>query len=665
MNKNILHKMKSTILHKSITAIVMLFILLNNSSCKKDESSNSSTGESMISVNINPVEDFQNLQKIASTSPRQEYITLLNDMINVDNNFSVQVFGEEETIASANKSSSKYKSVKQAATTPLNDGVKYVILLYIGNQFQKSAIGTVGTPLQLSSRDNTTYTWYAYSYNNGANIPLPSDTNAPLIPTGNEELLFATGTFITTSGVKDLPITFKHQLGKLKIRLSSENLYAKIQSITSELTGDYIKKGNLNLKTGNIQDFTSVNQNNNIIFTVDPTDDAVYWAEFVTAEVDLSAIEMRFTELTVKYINTKVIQEIGVTNILQTLNQKLTANTFNNIKGKVYTSYVNLLHKISPKAFAITDNLGGADNEALREAFRNVQSNNINGSNVGNSIPIVSINVSSPIQEITNSSALTNFLRASNTASSYPDILIVTRYSNVNSTNAQYFKTFVDKGGYVLMYAVDEGSGNSLDILNAIFPQYTMAITANGDGSTRRTYALPRASFPGDSILDGPFNDALGLFKRNFSTTDGVYQDLMSNNWRWGTGSFVAGSLSGIPDNEIIAYTRFGDGDGTFTSSQNARRNNLTMYRHKKKHIFHVLDRNFLRGDFPPPTGQAGPYNHPYQYDATRNFFPVPRKNYGPNNATVMNSTIFWNAIAWALINSEFYGPNINPKFQL
>ena len=655
--------MRNKILKKIIYTIFAFTLVILQSSCKKENENNISVQEGIgISFSAVGISDPDEVLKFSSTESSRPLLNVIDDIQAVDNSLDIQTFGDAQGIVKGSSNSSSSPFSKQAATK-LANGVKYRVLLYdSNNNFYASEEATVGTPILLEARANRTYQWIAYSYNNTNSIPLPSDTNDPKIPTGSNELLVAKGNItVSATAITPMPITFNHQLGKLRLRLSSENMFAIINSVSSELFDGYLVEGNMRLRTTDLEltDATPIYPNNNVTFTPDPNDNQVFWAEFTTARADISQLKLRFTEMTATYDNGKVIQDINPatpreTNVIST----------NNIRGKIYTSYVNMVHKFMTKTYTIADDLNESDARAWKESMFNALSNNLGSSNIGSSVPIMRYTATRGPDDINSASDFTAYLQR---LTEYPDIIIIARRDNTNSTNIPLLKQFLDKGGYLLLLQSDEGITER--ILKGLFPDHAANIVVERNGDEHRNYRLPtRSSLPQDSILHGPFSDILALQKRGYSATDQVYQDITSDTWYWGEGSGWASSVTGLPESDIFVYNRFADADGPKNTTQASRNNWVTMFKHKKRHMWCVVDRNFVRGRVEGGSTYTKSYDYPYTFDVSRNYFPIPRLNNGGTDAqvtkrTVLNSTIFWNAFAWAFINSEFYGPNKNPKF--
>lgn len=152
------------------------------------------------------------------------------------------------------KAGNQRSGAVKAAAMP--SGNKYRVLIYddsdnyVGTIDATSGTGfTPGFPVF----QNTTYKWYAYSYNSTTQVPVPQNTADPTISTttGISALLYDAGTLTTVAGSNKISINFEHKLASIALVLDARGMFATINSITaSTATAADLRTGVLHLRTG-------------------------------------------------------------------------------------------------------------------------------------------------------------------------------------------------------------------------------------------------------------------------------------------------------------------------------------------------------------------------------------------------------------------------------
>lgn len=155
-----------------------------------------------------------------------------------------------------------YARANSFVAAAMPNGNRYRVLIYdnsdnyVGSIDATSGTGfTPGFPVF----QNTTYKWYAYSYNTTTQVPLPENTANPTIttPAGISALLYDSGTLTTVAGSNRINITFEHKLASIALVLDARGMFATINSITaSNATAGNLRGGTLNLRTGQYDNTT-------------------------------------------------------------------------------------------------------------------------------------------------------------------------------------------------------------------------------------------------------------------------------------------------------------------------------------------------------------------------------------------------------------------------
>lgn len=220
-----------------------------------------------------------------------------------------------------------------------------------------------------------------------------------------------------------------------------------------------------------------------------------------------------------------------------------------------------------------------------------------------------------------------------------PEIILTGQAVNYNASGGdaiQLLADFVEAGGVFLMcneYYPIAGSVNAMvqKIMGAGVSGnnqsigYTQLFTLNGDED--------------DMIANGPFGDMRGKY--------------------WGADGHEMHGFTSLPANETIVYSSRTDGY-------------INMFRHADKPFFFMGEGGFISN---PQRYIGNAYQGSYVYcpfAINSAYKPVPRVNFGlssigaPLYASVYNSQIFGNILAWAVDWSETEGieyPDTSNKF--
>ena len=201
-----------------------------------------------------------------------------------------------------------------------------------------------------------------------------------------------------------------------------------------------------------------------------------------------------------------------------------------------------------------------------------------------------------------------------------PDIVLVGFDLDVASANratiADHMVDYLKAGGVLILPLERDYMAKSF--FEALYPGLTATPSAL-QGTNRFQMA-----FMNDDILNGPFGDIRGLF--------------------WGNDSHGAIGISGLPEEDLIVYSRDSSG-------------RPTMFKHKYYNLFWCGDggvfSNYNGQADPAGRGGVGTY---YTMAFDSNFIPITRT--GWTGGDVENARLFANVMAWAVKQAQFNGIN-------
>lgn len=213
---------------------------------------------------------LSNLSSSEITSSRSSTDSVLFQEEMEEDGYDVKLSLAKEKIVSSPKVVTKSNSVKASnsraasfVAAAMPSGNRYRVLIYdnsdnyVGTIDATSGTGfTPGFPVF----QNTTYKWYAYSYNSTTQVPEPQDRANPTITTttGISALLYDSGTLTTVAGSNKINITFEHKLASIALVLDARGMFATINSITaSNSTAANLRTGTLNLRNGQYNSTTA------------------------------------------------------------------------------------------------------------------------------------------------------------------------------------------------------------------------------------------------------------------------------------------------------------------------------------------------------------------------------------------------------------------------
>lgn len=208
-----------------------------------------------------------------------------------------------------------------------------------------------------------------------------------------------------------------------------------------------------------------------------------------------------------------------------------------------------------------------------------------------------------------------------------PDIVLLTFDVYITTSQAAMYANYLNQGGVVLAY--DEGNANAVqNLMRAVFPDIPSAnITQRRINFAGAVYQLSNID---DDILNGPFGDVRGK--------------------HWGDDRSQAAAISGLPADRIVVYSSgftLSGASGTGTTTE------VTALKHKDLNFMWIGD-----GGFMAYLSATDPIAYPFILDATN--MPAPHTNYGATTRfSVYNSTVYANALAWAIKCASQTGINV------
>ena len=227
-----------------------------------------------------------------------------------------------------------------------------------------------------------------------------------------------------------------------------------------------------------------------------------------------------------------------------------------------------------------------------------------------------------------------------------PDIVIIGWGMIYSPAMIDAFINYLNDGGVMIImnkYSNSTPDNSEAPFFRALFG--TNDITAStitntsgtviAGGNSTHGSIFQLASLAGDPVLNGPFGNLNGLL--------------------WGNDYFPATYMSGIPADQIIAYSGanvVGSNSGT----------GVTMFRHKTLNLFWVGDGGFLSSERTTAGNYVSLSIEPFSSDA--NFRPIDKPafgngiQFGGSSVPVCNSRLFCNVLAWAIQQAENNGVN-------
>lgn len=322
---------------QTLLVVISLFFV----ACSKENSNSSFSRKGEVIINLIGIksnlfkgERFLNSSKSSIASNR----TTSNEIEITEENFNRFSWGlslesfEKEGLDSKhnNKASSNALSLQNTTERmPMEKGKKFRILFYeISNGdeiYRESAEITVADQrYTMRLAPNTTYKWYAYSYDNTSSIPLPADLISPQINTKTDApLLYDHGIVsINESEENRVDIEFAHQISKIEVQVNALQVFANnFVSLQAKLNSLPLITKNFSIKQGSLgaEITSSINTSENLVFINDgspaikKSTNQLYTAVFTSIPITFSQLIINKSGSNVELINSSDPKQANIT----------------------------------------------------------------------------------------------------------------------------------------------------------------------------------------------------------------------------------------------------------------------------------------------------------------------------------------------------------------
>ncbi len=666
----------------------LLLLLLLFTACKKEiNTTTNDTSAAQITFTIKGVKSDDS--KIASTNPTivgnkvSENPSIEHKILDANNDIEMSSITElmESSFDDPNAVENWNTKIhnKLAANIGMTTGHKYrVVLLNESGQVINTVQAVAGSPITIDLVKGQKYNWYAYSYDDTEDIPVPTAAQTLETPT-NKSLMYAKGSeiFTAVAGNNPIAILFEHKLALVSIELDYDRLFAKIptnnpsnpleQSITNNFSWrftsnpDFLYKGTFSLTTGTITNPQPYSVNLNDIIQDHPTIKKIKIARcYIVQPANNNSTNKTFgveiEKLNIVYPNTPtgtVVELVPATTVSRIFGPVPTE------PGKKLIAKFKLWYKFKERKILHVTRIGADNYGYAAQPWSSNGTSFPGGTNNRASYNMISEQknyglLSTSIvrsggfshQRCYLNGTLNTFLDAA----SKPDIVIISVYYRMNNDDITSLKTYIDNGGVVLLMTDGIDANDRIaqqPFFNLLFGNPTPAITLQNNGYS--SGALYQMGNIDDEILNGPFGDIRQKY--------------------WGEDASATTSLTNVPESMITTYSDSKAANGTVAP------NGITMFKHNTRHFFWIGDGGFLSNQL-----TAGIYNNyliePFATVNTAsgsnntnpalNYtnYPIPKLYGYAGNGIVANTTLVWNSVvfanimSWAVINAEFFGIN-------
>ncbi|MGN2373696.1 hypothetical protein ACTFAO_08535 [Sphingobacterium spiritivorum] len=232
----------------------LCFLIILSSGCSKNDVTSDVANQ--LSFTVTGIDEVRNTNPTKATAALSSQNAGSESQLLQLGNFSAEVSVTSEPIATQTES---FNSKQRAAN--MTDGYKYRVVVLDANgdlvgAVQATAKTDGSAQVETAKIDvvkGGTYYWYAYSYNEAADVPVLSDEVNPVFtPSYDKDLLHAQGTVTAGTGAgqqdKQIPITFKHALAKVTVRVDASLRNEAITALTATLgSNNYFTAGTFSL----------------------------------------------------------------------------------------------------------------------------------------------------------------------------------------------------------------------------------------------------------------------------------------------------------------------------------------------------------------------------------------------------------------------------------
>ncbi len=598
---------------------------------------------------------------------KRNSVTLFEDDVFFD------IISEEEDLPSdIDFNSSINGRVKYAADVPMENGIKYRLMLYnaTSDEFYASVEATIGVPQHISVIPDQQYNWYAYSYNTNEAIPPPSNLTTPSIvtPTANT-LLYASGTITATTDDTALPITFAHQLTQLRVEVK-EGIRSILTTVGSFAQSDYIQTCSFNLKDGTKGTLSSVGITSLQFSAYTKNDTVMRVAQYYTANDEISSYDVNISSISLQYTSTSTrMLDTGLPgsgNLSFSFPTTPSSKKGYVLKGALKLSF--LIPQMKIQTFSNSANDNGYRLGPTTNAYLFLMDANNFGANANSTVKSKSFVITPPtpdnLGDATNA-ARTKFNNLLNNPANYPDILVFANYHDYASYEGhELMNKFLLAGGGIFYTHDDAGLEDSdkgspglsliLDSPGALLQKHTESysvypfvntLKGANDGVILGGPFQPPLPDPLPSPLPTPTNSSLNSPPR-ISPLSWYY---------WGQDRIGTSYITDISNENVIIYSNqpSNHAPNTFT-------NQGSFLRHNTKNFFFAGDGGFFLGR---PAYATSTTREPFRINATTHIpilaaFGNAYSGSPAGSWQIANSFVFGNAMAYMMNRIHYYGIN-------
>jgi hypothetical protein len=232
---------------RRLNLLIILFLLFNSCKKNKTEQDANITGTSL-AFNVSGITEFQETN--ASTNIISENASPKSQILTINNEF------EALTSTSTNQNNSN-KIINKLSVSKLPPNITYRIELFKVTSGVEQHIRTLNkvsnavTTINdtIGVQHNSTYKWYAYSYNDTA--PITNTAAAVSVPMGNnKDFLYASGTIVVDFyNNKPIEILFSRKTARIQLEFDGRGVNADaFTALNVNAPTGFIKTANFNLK---------------------------------------------------------------------------------------------------------------------------------------------------------------------------------------------------------------------------------------------------------------------------------------------------------------------------------------------------------------------------------------------------------------------------------
>ena len=555
-----------------------------------------------------------------------------------------------------------------ASTQPMTAGKTYRIIIYKNNEpkLWKSLQATSGQAIKLDITKGDIYKWYAFSYNNNDNLPVPTDSINPIVEaSADKDLLYATGTnqiplnangTILNPYVSQADIVFDHKMAQVKVRIDGRRLakYADIHGLRASFSeNNYIKSGTFNIKANSMENLNVVPTTE--IFNTGVNPDTIWEATYYTADPQsLTSYKVKITDLPITF--KMVDPSIASINLATFTNSSIPppnlekTHTYTDPKaGQTLLAQTILSYTLPSKRILHMSSNYDYGYSMERGAGWQMINDLRNFGNLPNSL--VRMQPYANGQGVWKGGTTTDDL-ANWFITGTSDQTIIDRLKStdpdiqpdifITGSNMYFFSPalqdaiveYINKGGVMIM--MFEGVANGArQLIAKIYdiPETDLTLQPLPEGGSM----YPIVSTVNDPVTNGPFGDVR-----------------LEN---WGEDSAGCTGIKGLPESQTTVYSY---GQPINYVNTPAFADAVSMFRHKTKNFFYLGDggltsfganNNTSLVDVPfrfnPTTGRPIPKPYGYEY--------LP-KGYTAGSKGAYNGIIAGNVMLWAGELTEFNG---------